>query len=61
MTQPGVSQHLKRLEAQLGAPLLNRYGKKFELTSACEMLFAYGLKQAENETELRYKITGDEL
>ena len=34
MTQPGVSQHIKKLEAQMGARLLNRIGKKFELTEA---------------------------
>ena len=27
MTQPGVSQHVKKLEAQLGTPLLRRDGR----------------------------------
>lgn len=61
MTQPGVSQHIKKLEAQLSKPLLSRYGKKFELTSAGESLIQYGLQQAEAESELINAIAGDEL
>ncbi|MEH6813125.1 MAG: LysR family transcriptional regulator [Motiliproteus sp.] len=61
MTQPGVSQHIKKLEAQLGKPLLNRYGKKFEITSAGDSLYQYGLKQAEAESELLNTIAGDDL
>ncbi|MCL6414083.1 LysR family transcriptional regulator [Aestuariirhabdus sp. Z084] len=60
MTQPGVSQHIKKLEAQLGKPLLDRHGKSFELTSAGESLYRYGLQQAEAERELSDRIAGDE-
>ncbi|MCU7370221.1 LysR family transcriptional regulator [Paucibacter sp. O1-1] len=34
MTQPGVSQHIKKLEEQVGVALLYRVGKRFELTEA---------------------------
>ncbi len=61
MTQPGVSQHIKKLEAQLGKPLLSRYGKKFELTSAGDSLIQYGLQQAKAEAELVNMIAGDNL
>jgi len=61
MTQPGVSQHIKKLEAQLGKPLLSRYGKKFELTSTGERLIQFALQQAEAESELLNKIAGDDL
>ncbi|MEH6358508.1 MAG: LysR family transcriptional regulator [Pseudomonadales bacterium] len=61
MTQPGVSQHIKKLEAQLGKTLLNRYGKKFELTAAGECLFQYGLQQTKAESELLNTIAGDHL
>lgn len=61
MTQPGVSQHIKKLEAMLGKPLLNRYGKKFELTSTGEVLFQYGLQLADAESELLEKVADDEL
>ena len=53
MTQPGVSQHIKKLEQQLGAALLARYGKSFELTEAGQRLYDYALNQAEAETQLR--------
>ncbi|MEH6652366.1 MAG: LysR family transcriptional regulator [Motiliproteus sp.] len=61
MTQPGVSQHIKKLELQLGRPLLHRYDKTFELTSAGESLFEYGLLQAEAEALLIDTIAGDDL
>ena len=34
MTQPGVSQHLRKLEQQLGQRLIARDGKAFTLTAA---------------------------
>lgn len=61
MTQPGVSQHIKKLEAHLGKPLLNRHGKTFELTTAGETLYRYGLEQAEAETELLNAIKEDDM
>lgn len=61
MTQPGVSQHIKKLEAQLGKPLLNRHGKTFELTTAGDSLYQYGLQQAEAQSELLNSIAGDDL
>ncbi|MBQ0784421.1 MAG: LysR family transcriptional regulator [Amphritea sp.] len=61
MTQPGVSQHIKKLEIQLGTTLLNRYGKKFELTTAGESLFQYGLKQFKAESDLLNTIASDDV
>ena len=60
MTQPGVSQHIKKLEAQLDETLLNRYGKRFELTLAGERLYQFGLQQAQAESELLNAIAGDD-
>lgn len=34
MTQPGVSQHIRKLEEQVGLPLVRRAGKTFLLTEA---------------------------
>ncbi|UTW12136.1 LysR family transcriptional regulator [Marinobacterium rhizophilum] len=39
MTQSGVSQHVHKLEDQLGQPLLARQGKQFTLTDAGERLY----------------------
>lgn len=42
MTQSGVSQHVRKLEQQLGVELLARQGKQFSLTDAGERLFVEG-------------------
>ncbi|MCE2572339.1 LysR family transcriptional regulator [Motilimonas eburnea] len=42
MTQSGVSQHVKKLEQQLGCELLIREGKRFSLTSAGKQVFSQG-------------------
>ena len=39
MTQSGVSQHVRKLEEQLGVALLARQGKQFSLTDAGERLY----------------------
>lgn len=39
MTQSGVSQHVRKLEEQLGAELLVRQGKQFSLSDAGERLY----------------------
>lgn len=41
MTQPGVSQHLKKLEEVFGTKLIERQGKSFELTIAGGKLLEY--------------------
>lgn len=60
MTQPGVSQHIKKLEEHLGTALLHRFGKSFELTCAGEHLYQHGIRQAEAESELLQKLAGDD-
>ena len=53
MTQPGVSQHLRKLEAQLGQALISQQGKGFNLTEAGEAVFALGLSRRREERALR--------
>lgn len=60
MTQPGVSQHIKKLEQELGQTLLNRHGKRFELTLAGVKLLAYAKRQTQAEVDLRQQLTLDE-
>ncbi|WP_271273721.1 LysR family transcriptional regulator [Aliamphritea hakodatensis] len=60
MTQPGVSQHIQKLEAQLGTALLDRQGKSFELTQAGELLCEYASQQADAESELLSAIAQDD-
>lgn len=61
MTQPGVTQHIKQLENHFGRPLLQRYGKQFELTLAGEKLYQTGLKMHSLETELNEQIQLDNI
>ncbi|MBB1269950.1 LysR family transcriptional regulator [Shewanella sp. SR44-3] len=52
MTQSGVSQQIKKLEQQAGAPLLNRIGKGFELTQAGIALLAHAKQLQQQQVEL---------
>lgn len=53
MTQPGVSQHIKKLEQQVGSALINRIGKRFELTEAGLAVYHYAcLMQSQQQALL---------
>lgn len=41
MTQPGVSQHIKKLEDACGHPLIARQNKSFEITEAGKTVYDY--------------------
>lgn len=60
MTQPGVSQHLRKLERHLGHPLISQNGKSFSLTPSGEAIFALGLSRRLEEKELRETIEVDD-
>ncbi|QFS84867.1 HTH-type transcriptional regulator CysL (plasmid) [Roseivivax sp. THAF40] len=60
MTQPGVSQHLRKLERQVGQSLIARQGKSFTLTPAGEAVFQLGLSRRSEETQLRDAIAADD-
>jgi DNA-binding transcriptional LysR family regulator len=45
MTQPGVSQHISKLEEACETPLIIRQGKTFELTPAGFKLYEYAKQQ----------------
>ncbi|MDA8621206.1 LysR family transcriptional regulator [Psychrosphaera sp.] len=57
MTQSGVSQHIRKLEAHLEVQLLIRSGKSFTVTSAGRDLYESGkaLLKSMNELEARVK------
>lgn len=61
MTQPGVSQHIKKLELQLNCPLINRFGKKFELTEAGEQLYRFAQQQFQEEAKLLEALSSDQV
>ncbi|MDX2495575.1 MAG: LysR family transcriptional regulator [Desulfuromusa sp.] len=60
MTQPGVSQQVKKLEEQVGFPLLTRIGKRFELTLEGETLYRFGCKRKEEEDQLFSELRFDD-
>ncbi|MDE4276754.1 LysR family transcriptional regulator [Phaeobacter gallaeciensis] len=60
MTQPGVSQHLRKLEAQVGKPLIVQEGKSFTPTPAGEALFKVGLARRQQERELKEVMQRDD-
>ena len=60
MTQPGVSQHLRKLERQIGRPLISRDGKGFTLTPAGEEVLAVALARRTEERLLRDAIAADD-
>ena len=41
LTQPAVSQHIQKLERDLGEPLLIRHGRSTEMTLAGEVLLQH--------------------
>lgn len=59
MTQSGVSQHIKKLEKQLGIDLLIRDGKSFSLTDAGQRLHKEGLMLINANEELAQSVVQD--
>lgn len=59
MTQPGVSQHLRKLEDQVGHPLISRQGKGFNLTPAGEAVLAVAQSRRLEEQNLYQSMAHD--
>ncbi len=60
MTQPGVSQHLRKLEAQVGQSLISRQGKSFSPTPAGEAVLAVGRARRAEERGLQETVLRDD-
>ncbi|CAO1654783.1 LysR family transcriptional regulator [Parasphingorhabdus sp. NYA22] len=60
MTQPGVSQHLRKLEAQVGQSLISRQGKSFSPTPAGEAVLAVGRARRDEEQMLQETVLRDD-
>jgi DNA-binding transcriptional LysR family regulator len=59
MTQPGVSQHLKKLEEELGSELVDRSDKSFRLLPAGEKFLAFVEDSKKSEALLRETLGKD--
>ncbi|MDO6693782.1 LysR family transcriptional regulator [Aliiglaciecola sp. 3_MG-2023] len=51
MTQPGVSQHIQKLEAACGYDLIKRQKKSFDITHSGELLYNYILTSQQHESD----------
>ncbi|MFM2476839.1 LysR family transcriptional regulator [Celerinatantimonas sp. MCCC 1A17872] len=60
MTQPGVSQHIHKLEDACGYPLVKRFNKSFELTSYGQKVYQYACKLMKDELALLKELGHDE-
>jgi DNA-binding transcriptional LysR family regulator len=60
MTQPGVSQHVKKLEASCGHALITRDKKRFELTEQGRLVYDYAKEVQVHEAELLERLSFDD-
>jgi DNA-binding transcriptional LysR family regulator len=60
MTQPGVSQHIVKLESACGFPLIRRFNKQFELTVHGRKVYQHALQCIEQESALLQELGKDE-
>lgn len=60
MTQPGVSQHVMKLEEACGHSLIKREKKSFELTEKGRLVYEYSLKLAHEEDSLMSHLKFDD-
>lgn len=60
MTQPGVSQHIQKLEEAIGYKLLNKVGKGFELTREGQILYDYALEKIELEAGMFDRLDSED-
>lgn len=59
MTQPGVTQHIHKLEQACGHALLQRDKKSFTLTEQGRLVYEYGKKRAKEERQLLEQLSYD--
>lgn len=60
LSQPTVSAHIKKLEDEVGTPLLERRKKELELTGAGKILFQYGQQLLETKAEALAAIQAED-
>lgn len=59
MTQPGVSQHIRKLEDYYQATLINRNEKGFELTQEGEKVLRFARELVVSEEQLKESLKED--
>ncbi|MFD2189891.1 LysR family transcriptional regulator [Pistricoccus aurantiacus] len=61
MTQPGVSQHIRKLERYLQKSLLTRHGRRFTLTESGRRAYDYALRLFAEHEQFRHSLDDDSL
>lgn len=59
MTQPGVSQHINKLESACGHSLITRNKKSFEVTEQGRLVYQYAQQLSINEDDLLEQLAFD--
>ncbi len=59
MTQSGVSQHIKKLEEQIGESVLEREGKQFTLSETGNKLYSEAKDVVEALSTMQQRVTND--
>ncbi|WP_371373368.1 LysR family transcriptional regulator [Thalassotalea aquiviva] len=60
MTQPGVSQHIKKLEQACGHDLIRRENKSFELTEQGRLVYDYAITLQQGQQDLLTALNFDD-
>ena len=60
MTQPGVTQHIQKLEQHFGHSLIHREGKRFLLTETGEQVYRQGRETLASLTALEQSLQADD-
>ncbi|NVD08659.1 LysR family transcriptional regulator [Vibrio sp. JPW-9-11-11] len=60
MTQPGVSQHIKKLEQACGHALIERHNKSFEITEAGKTVYQYALELDSQQRQMLQSLSQDD-
>lgn len=60
LSQPGIYQHVRQLEATVGTKLVEQHGKRVVLTQHGRVVFEYARKMEQEEGELLQRLRDDE-
>ncbi|MFC0338572.1 DNA-binding transcriptional regulator, LysR family [Kushneria avicenniae] len=61
MTQPGVSQHIRKLEHYLDKTLLRRHGRRFTLTESGRRAYDYAIRLFAEHEQFRHALDDESL
>jgi DNA-binding transcriptional LysR family regulator len=60
-TQSAISQQMKKLEEMVGQSLLNKQGRRIEMTEAGKVVYRHGMRMLHVEQQLREELYSEEI